>query len=72
MKCVEDSFDGKKLDYSGENKILDEHFSLRYSTGIIFYPGASINNVSYRGNIEAIDIKEDICAAMIEKHPSCV
>lgn len=38
---------------------------LRYSTGIIFYPGAAINNQAYRGNIEAFEIKEAICASMI-------
>lgn len=50
---------------------MEEYFKLRYQSGIIFYPGASINSVAYRGNIEAIDIKEAICATFIEKPDVC-
>lgn len=32
------------------------------SSGIIYYPGAVINNITYRGNLIAKDIFYDICS----------
>ena len=51
------------------------------SSGIIYYPGAVINNITYRGNLIAKDIFYDICSgkyhyiiilsAMISPPPEC-
>ncbi|CAD8171672.1 unnamed protein product [Paramecium octaurelia] len=69
--CIKDSYINSVDKEKGENIILEEHFRLRYQSGIIFYPGVSINNVAYRGNIEASEIKEAICAALIDKPEAC-
>lgn len=50
---------------------MEEYFKLRYQSGIIFYPGVSINSLAYRGNIEAEEIKEAICASFIEMPEAC-
>ncbi|CAD8092965.1 unnamed protein product [Paramecium sonneborni] len=71
QQCIQSSYrDQNKLE-KGENSILESHFQLRYQSGIIFYPGVSINSVAYRGNIEADEIKEAICASFKEMPEQC-
>lgn len=69
--CIKSSYKSPVDSLKGENTILEEHFRLRYQSGIIFYPGVSINNVAYRGNIEALEIKEAICATYTDKPEAC-
>ncbi|CAD8078400.1 unnamed protein product [Paramecium primaurelia] len=70
-QCIKDSYLNQAQPEKGENTILEEYFKLRYQSGIIFYPGVSINSLAYRGNIEAEEIKEAICASFIEMPEAC-
>lgn len=47
-----------------KNKILDKAITLRYSTGLLFYPGVVVNSIPYRGNLESYNIFEDICSGI--------
>ena len=41
---------------------MDKWIDFRDNSGIVFYPGAAVNNVTFRGNIDAQDLAEDICS----------
>jgi hypothetical protein len=62
--CYDESFI-KEENMSFEvqkNSILDLQLEVKSTSGILFFPGAIINNITYRGNINAADIFEDICS----------
>ena len=54
--CIERSFIGEK------NYLLDDEIFI--SRGRAVWPGVSVNNITYRGNLANNDILEVICAAM--------
>jgi hypothetical protein len=61
-RCVQDSFvrgkDGKIID----NRILREDADMARSLGIFLYPSVSINNITYRGDMNGYDIFRAVCA----------
>lgn len=71
-KEVQASFFQKtyKDDASGEekttldNKILEKNDELRKKSGLLLYPGIVVNNITYRGNLEALQIFEMICESL--------
>ena len=69
-KCVRDSFDGpdEKLD---DNWLLRAQRDKLLSSGVIFYPSIIINNQTFRGDLEAPEVMEAICAGFREKPEAC-
>lgn len=70
-KTVEESFvrreytdenGTKKVTY--DNKILETNSDLRYKSGIILFPGVIVNSITYRGNLDALDVFEMICESL--------
>ena len=45
-----------------DNDILKKERELMLNTGIVFYPMILINNQTFRGDFEADEVKEAICA----------
>jgi len=48
-----------------DNKMLQDNNELRYKSGLLVFPGIIINNVAYRGNLDALDVFEMICESLI-------
>ena len=52
-----------------DNYLFDNETYL--SKGRVVWPGVSVNNITYRGNLERRDILEVICAAMVNEAEAC-
>lgn len=63
--CVTDSFEGTGR--NGNNSILAEHSKKWIELGTMYWPMITMNNVTFRGDITAGHILEDICANLVEK-----
>jgi hypothetical protein len=62
---VQDCFDGsfkRRGDYESDNKILREDALMAKQFGIILHPQITINNMTYRGDLDAYDIFRTVCA----------
>jgi hypothetical protein len=60
-KCVEDSYvtkDGAVVD----NLLLKEDREWSSRLGIILHPSITINNITYRGDINGYDVFRAVCA----------
>lgn len=60
-KCVSDSYvykDGNVID----NSLLREDRDWSTRLGIILHPGVTINNITYRGDVNGYDVFRAICA----------
>ena len=64
-KCVNDSFDGPNR--TGGNSILYENSQKWIDLGTMYWPMVTMNNRTFRGDITAEHILEDICANLMEK-----
>ena len=60
--CVQGSFEVKG-DYESTNRILEADKVWARKHHLDFHPSITINNFTYRGDIEFADIREAICAA---------
>jgi hypothetical protein len=61
-KCFEDSFIKDNISFElKKNKILDDELEMKGKSGILFFPGVVINNMTYHGNLNAVDILNEIC-----------
>ena len=69
-KCVDDSFES--LGRKGNNTILYENTQKWVNLGTMYWPMVTINDMTFRGDITAENILEDICANLIEKPPVCI
>ena len=54
-----------------QNKILEKNKELKYQSGIIIFPGVLVNNITYRGNLEALDVFEMVCNSLKEQPEGC-
>lgn len=62
-ECIENSFIGQK-DYAlDDNWMLKREKKLLQNSGIVYYPSIIINNVTYRGDLEADAVLKAICAS---------
>ena len=60
--CVDTSFE-LLGDLESNNKILESDMTWTHEHHLDFHPSITINNFTYRGDIEFADIREAICAA---------
>ena len=51
--------------------MLEDNRKMKYKSGIIIYPGVIVNNVTYRGNLEAIDVFELVCNSLRDQPEGC-
>lgn len=54
-----------------DNKILEQNDRLRYKSGILVFPGIIVNNITYRGNLEALEVFELICESLQVEPEGC-
>ena len=65
-QCVEESFETQG-DYESNNKLLQEDVAWTRQHHLDFHPSITINDFTYKGDIEFADIREAICAAYQER-----
>ena len=70
QKCVDASFDGPN--HTGGNQILADNSEKWIDLGTMYWPMITMNNMTFRGDITAENILEDICANLIEKPQVCI
>lgn len=66
LKLVEDSF---KPD---TNEILEKNMDDRIYAQIMYYPSIVVNNITYRGNLEAYEVHELICNSLTNVPAECM
>lgn len=64
--CVEESFLGKNHATS-DNTILRDNSKQWQEYGTLYWPSVTINRMTFRGDITAENIVEDICANLAKK-----
>jgi hypothetical protein len=72
MNCVENSFDGGKIDWKADNKILKDNARAWLAYGVLYWPSVTINQMTYRGDITPANILETICAGLASKPQVCL
>jgi hypothetical protein len=50
---------------------LESNDDLRYKSGLLIFPGLIINNITYRGNLDALDIFEMVCNSLVDEPEGC-
>ena len=68
--CVRDSFE-QPGDFESKNTVLQADLKWAKDHHLDFHPSITINDFSYRGDIEFQDIREAICAAYQERPSTC-
>lgn len=69
-ECVTDSFEGVRRE--GNNTIMYENAQKWVSLGTMYWPMITMNNITFRGDLTAEHILEDICASLVEKPQVCI
>lgn len=46
------------------NKVLEKNDEIRYKSGILVFPSIIVNNITYRGNLDGLEIFELICESL--------
>ena len=71
LKCVDDSFLG--VDHGvADNNILMKNAEAWKEYGTLYWPSVTINKVTFRGDVTAENIVEDICANLSKKPQVCI
>ena len=70
VKCRGDSFETVN-DYESNNSMLDADHVWAKEHHLEFHPTITINDFTYRGDIDPTDIREAICAAYQERPQHC-
>ncbi|OMJ73183.1 hypothetical protein SteCoe_28189 [Stentor coeruleus] len=74
-KCIEESVieSGKGKDINiNDNKLLREERDAMIERGIFFYPALIINNVTFRGDLETVEVMTAICAGFKDQPKYCL
>ena len=61
-KCVQDSFEIRG-DLESDNKLLAADMAWALEHNVDYHPTITINNQTYRGDIDFVDVREAICSA---------
>lgn len=61
-KCLQDSFVNRG-DLESDNKLLADDMAWAREHNIDYHPTITINNFTYRGDIDFVDVREAICSA---------
>jgi len=69
-ECVTQSFMGERR--TGNNTIMYENSQKWVSLGTMYWPMITMNNMTFRGDLTAEHILEDICANLVEKPQVCL
>jgi len=64
-QCVTDTFE--LAGRNGDNKVLADNSQRWIELGTMYWPMITMNNMTFRGDITAENILEDICANLKEK-----
>ena len=75
MNCVNNSFEkGSKTEelWQRDNTILREQAAQWKEYGSLFYPAIVINSVTFRGDMNPINVVEAICASMWAQPKFCM
>lgn len=78
MQCVADSFSGQKysedteIDYTVDNTLLKENQEKWQEYGTLYWPSVVINKRTFRGDLTAENVLEDLCANYEEKPQPCI
>ena len=68
--CIENSFE-KKGDTKSGNKLLAEDREWATRLGIVIHPSLTINNITYRGDLNGFDIFKAVCAGFKDVPDKC-
>ena len=69
-RCLQDSFE-LRGDMESDNKLLADDMAWARQHNIDYHPTITINNFTYRGDIDFVDVREAICAAYQERPGGC-
>lgn len=69
--CVNESFLGSNH-ATADNKVLQENAEAWKEYGTLYWPSVTINRLTFRGDITAENIVEDICANLATKPKVCI
>jgi len=70
-QCVKDSFTTPDHTFA-ENSILENNSKAWQEYGTLYWPSVTINKMTFRGDITAQNVLEDICANLIDKPQVCI
>ena len=70
QQCVDDSW-ADASDLESQNTIFEADVRWAQEHHLEFHPSITINDFTYRGDIEFADIREAICAAYQERPDHC-
>ena len=70
-KCVDESFLSSNR-ATADNLILQENAKQWKEYGTLYWPSVVINKVTFRGDVTAENIVEDICANLSQKPQVCI
>lgn len=70
-KCVQESFVRDKEGKVVDNTILREDAEYASSLGLFIYPSVTINNITYRGDINGYDVFRAVCAGFQTQPDLC-
>ena len=68
--CFDKSFE-RRGNKKSDNRILKEDKDWAKKMGIVLHPAISINNITYRGDINGFDIFKAICAGFKDQPDIC-
>jgi len=73
MECVgRNSYHfGKSDNARTHNRLLQEDREWANRLGVILHPSISINNITYRGDVNGYDIFRAVCAGFLEQPRVC-
>lgn len=73
MQCVEKSFDSGTEDmWKKDNKILRENAKQWTEYGVLYWPSITINQMTFRGNINPMNVLEAVCASLWSQPAACM
>eukprot|EP01016_Furgasonia_blochmanni_P004721 TRINITY_DN11824_c0_g1_i1.p1 TRINITY_DN11824_c0_g1~~TRINITY_DN11824_c0_g1_i1.p1 ORF type:complete len:503 (+),score=82.08 TRINITY_DN11824_c0_g1_i1:60-1511(+) len=74
-RCIDETFirpDNENVDYFKHQNKLFRYYKERYQAKpVVFWPSIIINNMTFKGNLEAKDIAQSVCNAFINVPDIC-
>lgn len=70
-KCVDESFLGANKS-TADNLVLQDNAEAWKEYGTLYWPSVTINRMTFRGDITAENIVEDVCANLATKPKVCI
>ena len=70
-ECVENSFSSDKPRYQSENDLFEAELAYRNKFGPSFFPGLVVNNKTYKGVLDPVNVFKAICAGFKNRPEEC-